>query len=71
MGKPSCGNAQLPITEYIGCRRHTRGTETSKYPEEKKTIVIPSVAASESGIAQTKTCPGVVGRLTWSKKRAD
>src|SRR5690242_11942935 len=35
-------------------QRHTQGTETSKYLEEKKTKVIPSVAASESGIAQTK-----------------
>ena len=31
----------------------TRGTETSKYPEEKKTTVIPRVVASESGVAQT------------------
>ena len=37
--------------EYIGMRRQTRGTETSKYPEEKKTIVIPLVAASECGTA--------------------
>ena len=29
------------------------GTETSKYPEEEKTIVIPQVVASESGLAQT------------------
>ena len=29
----------------------TRGTETSKYPEEKKTIVIPQVVASERGPA--------------------
>ena len=28
--------------------RRTGGTETSKYPQEKKTIVIPSVAASET-----------------------
>ena len=33
--------------------RRTRGTETSKYPEEKKTIVIPQVVASERGAAQT------------------
>ncbi len=33
--------------------RRTRGTETSKYPQEKKTKVIPSVAASERGEAQT------------------
>ncbi|MNF92709.1 hypothetical protein D3C84_753610 [compost metagenome] len=54
MGKPGCGNAQSLLTEYIGKQRHTRGTETSKYPEEEKTIVIPSVAASERGLAQTK-----------------
>ena len=54
MGKPSYRNGQLPSTEYIARWRHTRGTETSKYPEEKKTIVIPSVAASERGKAQTK-----------------
>ena len=35
--------------------RGTRGTETSKYPEEKKTKVIPKVVASEIGEAQTVT----------------
>ena len=35
-------------------KRQTRGTETSKYPEEEKTKVIPSVAASERGEAQTR-----------------
>ncbi len=39
------------LAEYIGKWRQTRGTETSKYPEEKKTIVIPLVAASERGTA--------------------
>ena len=34
--------------------RGTRRTETSKYPEEKKTIVIPKVVASEIGGAQTE-----------------
>ena len=32
----------------------TRGTETSKYPKEKKTKVIPRVVASEIGGAQTE-----------------
>ena len=27
--------------EYIGMWKLTRGTETSKYPEEEKTTVIP------------------------------
>ena len=31
----------------------TQGSETSQYLEEKKTIVIPLVAASEKGEAQT------------------
>jgi hypothetical protein len=30
-----------PVAEYIGYTEPTRGTETSKYPEEEKTIVIP------------------------------
>ena len=34
-------------------RRGTRGTETSKYPEEKEETSIPQVAASEHGRAQT------------------
>jgi hypothetical protein len=38
-------------TEYIGVAKRTRGTETSKYPEEKKSTEIPLVAASERGLA--------------------
>ena len=39
----------------------TRGTETSKYPEEKKTKVIPKVVASEIGGGQTNPWVGVEG----------
>ena len=41
----------------------TLGTEISKYQEEKKTIVIPQVVASEKGRAQTGVACrfGVVG----------
>ena len=35
------GEPIISATEYIGCRGNTRGIETSKYPEEEKTIVIP------------------------------
>ena len=42
----------LSVTEYIGHWRRTRGTETSKYPEEKKSTEIPLVAASERGAAE-------------------
>ena len=34
-------------------RELTRGTDTSKYPVEKKIIMIPPVVASEKGKAQT------------------
>ena len=40
MGQPDPGNAGSSATEFIGCVKPTRGTETSKYPVEKKTIVI-------------------------------
>ena len=42
----------------------TRGTETSKYPEEKKITMIAQVVASERAAAQTgavEAAPGVVG----------
>ena len=35
--------------------RGTRGTETSKYPEEEKSTEIPPVAASERGRGQTES----------------
>ena len=38
MGKPAWGNAQALQSEYIGLTEGTRGTETSKYPEEKRKI---------------------------------
>ena len=34
-------------------KKGTWGTETSQYPEEKKVVTIPRVAASEMGSAQT------------------
>ncbi len=45
-----------PIAERIGFRKATRGTETSKYPEEEKSTEIASVAASERAPAQTHAC---------------
>ena len=53
MGKPTSGNALVPIAEYIGYKEVTRRTETSKYPEEEKTKVISQVAASERELGQT------------------
>ena len=49
-------NGATRYTEGITFRfigKLTRRTETSKYPEEKKTKVIPLVVAIERGTAQT------------------
>ena len=43
--------AQWPV---IPQGRRTRGTETSQYPEEKKSNEIALVAASERALAQTE-----------------
>ena len=58
------GNPRGAIPASGWSLRPTRGTETSQYPEEEKTNVIPQVAASERGGAQTgrlKGRAGVVG----------
>ena len=58
MGQPIPIYRDIPVS----AGRQTQGTETSKYLQEKKTIVIPQVVASERGIAQI---PGITvpGRL--------
>ena len=61
MGKPGWGNAQSPPPEHIGREEGTGGTETSQYPEEKKTTVTPRVAASETGRAKTAAVVQPVG----------
>ena len=48
-GETQLHDLQLLLPECIGQVERTRGTETSKYPQEKKETSIPSVAASESG----------------------
>ena len=53
MGEPGWGNTQSLLPESIGQAEGTRGTETSKYPEEKKEKSILLVAASEEGRGQT------------------
>ena len=61
MGKPVQGHAWTSLAEFIGEEKQTRGTETSKYPEEEKSTETLRVAASERGIAQTggkKFLPG-------------
>jgi hypothetical protein len=40
IGQPVPSNVGTSTTEFIGCEKTTQGTETSKYLEEEKTIVI-------------------------------
>ena len=53
MGEPGRGNARSPTNESIVCEEGTRGSETSKYPEEKKENSITLVVASEEVRGQT------------------
>ena len=62
MGQPAGSDSGTPQSG-----ERTRGTETSHYPEEKKTKVIAQVVASERAPAQTgdvEASAGVVGPLT-------
>ena len=53
MGEPGQGNAWSPMNESIVHEEGTRGSETSKYPEEKKENSITLVVASEEVRGQT------------------
>ena len=61
MGKPTASAVSSP--EFIGCGGDTRGTETSKYPEEKKSTEIPLVAASERGAADKQSSSGTFWKV--------
>ena len=50
---PNGATRRVEGTAFRFIGKLTRRTETSKYPEEKKTKVIPRVVAIEMGIAQT------------------
>ena len=63
-----------PLPEHIGEGEATRGTETSKYPEEGKSNETPPVAASERGRGQTggsASPAGVVGPGTARLQRPE
>lgn len=45
----------------------TKGTETSKYLEEKKSTEIPLVVASETGTAQSKNNKLIFNRMFLEK----
>ena len=54
MGQPT--TFVVSPAEYIGWQKRTWRTETSKYPEEKKSIEIPLVVASEKGTGHSVLC---------------
>ena len=62
-GVSEWGNPAGAIPSPLG--EPTQGTETSKYLEEKKSIEIPRVAASEKGKAQTRV--GRLNRGLWGR----
>ena len=53
MEQSGAARRPAPRRRQIGAGRETGGSETSQYPEEKKSTEIPQVAASERGEAQT------------------
>ena len=69
-GIPEWGNPAgvmpcYPHPNEIRCEEATGGTETSKYPEERKSTETPGVAASETGLSPNpRTCKrqGVAAR---------
>src|ERR1051325_11257984 len=69
MRKLTRGNARVPPPEYIGREEASWGTETSKYPEERKET-LDSLSSGErkgkspnpGGVIDGSRCrPGVVG----------
>ena len=49
--------------EYIGLKERTRGTETSQYPQERKSTDTPLVVASERGPAEPMVLAEPAGML--------
>ena len=75
MRQLSAVNTAQLLAEHIGKGGVSGGTETSKYPEEKKSTEIPQVVANERGRAQTVVtewtrvlCSYGVGRRCWGAR---
>ena len=66
MGQPAAGDCGIHLRWRL-----TRGTETSHYPEEKKTKVIAQVVASERARAQTGPVTAGTGVEGPSLRRQD
>ena len=62
MGEPSRGNALLPAAERIGGQEATGGTETSKYPEERKSTRDPPSSGERTGASPNRGARKACGR---------
>ncbi len=58
---PNGATRYVEDVSSVVIRKQTRRTETSKYPQEKKTKVIPQVVVSERGEAQTVDVTALTG----------
>ena len=66
MGQPPTRHGVGSPAEYIGRRGDTGGSETSQYPEEKKSTETAQVVASERASAQTGAfTPRGCGTAAW------
>ena len=70
-GNPLTWNGEHPSLNEIGGGGETRGSEPSKYPQEKKSNEIPPVAASERGGAQTAGLKGGAGATGGGARTAE
>jgi hypothetical protein len=61
MGKPSAVKAALPRPEYIGPKERTRGSETSQYPEEEKTMSDSQSSGERNGNSPNRRYASAVG----------
>ena len=62
MGEPSRGHALLPAPEPIRCEEATGGTETSKYPEERKSRRDPPSSGERTGASPNRGARKACGR---------
>ena len=56
MGKPTVLNGAVCPPEYIGWCKQTRGSETSQYPEEKKTMSDSRSSGERTGKISLNQC---------------
>ncbi len=60
-GNPALRIAALPFTEYIGGMELTRGSETSQYPEEEKTMSDSQSSGERNGRSPNRNHESGVG----------